>query len=56
MSLVINSNEPADPIEKIWTAKELQASWRIFKRLCRIWQDKNNHRPTNETDANETKA
>ena len=55
MSLVINSNEPAEPIEKIWTAKEMQASWRIFKRLCKIWQDKTNHRPTKETDANETK-
>jgi hypothetical protein len=56
MSLVINSNEPAEPIEKIWTAKEMQASWRIFKRLCKIWQDKTNHRPIKENDASETKV
>ena len=45
MSLVINSNEPGEPIEKIWTAKELQAGWRIFKRLCRIWQDTKGYKP-----------
>ena len=52
MSLVINANKPAEPIEKIWTANELQAGWRIFKRLCRIWQDDKKHRPQQkETDA-----
>lgn len=45
MSLVINSNEPGEPTEKIWTAKELQAGWRIFRRLSRIWQDSNKHKP-----------
>tara|TARA_R110001592_G_scaffold362722_2_gene677856 strand:+ start:558 stop:1370 length:813 start_codon:yes stop_codon:yes gene_type:complete len=53
MSLVINSNEPAEPIEKVWTSDELQAGWRIFKGLCRIWQDKTNHRVKKETDASE---
>jgi hypothetical protein len=52
MSLVINSNEPADPIEKIWTTKELQAGWRIFKGLCQIWQDDKDYRPQQkETNA-----
>ena len=45
MSLVINSNEPSEPVEKIWTAKELQAGWRIFKRLCHIWQDSKRYKP-----------
>tara|TARA_R110002051_G_scaffold240545_2_gene301021 strand:- start:653 stop:814 length:162 start_codon:yes stop_codon:yes gene_type:complete len=50
MSLVINSNEPAEVIEKVWTSDELQAGWRIFKGLCKIWQDKTNHRVTKETN------
>ena len=46
VSLVINSNEPSEVVEKVWTAKELQSSWRIFSRLCRIWQDIRNYYPT----------
>ena len=49
MSLVINSNEPGEVIEKIWTAKELQAGWRIFRGLCRIWQDSKDYYPQPET-------
>jgi hypothetical protein len=45
VSLIINSNEPSEVIEKIWTAKELQSGWRIFRGLCRIWQDAKGYRP-----------
>ena len=45
MSLVINSNEPSPCVEKIWSTKEIQAGWRIFQRLCRVWQDVRGYRP-----------
>ena len=45
VSIIINSNEPGSPIEKIWSIGEIQAAWRTFKRLCQIWQDRSNYRP-----------
>ena len=48
MSVVINSKEPMDPFEKLWTDQETKTGWDVFRRACEIWQLQRNYYPGGE--------
>ena len=48
MSLVINSKEPMQPFEKLWTDQEVKTGWDVFRRACEIWQLQRNYFPGGE--------
>jgi len=48
LSVVINSKEPMDPFEKLWTDQETKTGWDVFKRACEIWQLQRNYFPGGE--------
>lgn len=46
LSLVIDSNKPGAPVERLWTEEELVTGWEIFRRANEIWQLTNDYSPT----------
>jgi hypothetical protein len=48
MSVVINSKEPMDPFEKLWTEQETKTGWDVFRRACEIWQLQRGYFPGGE--------
>jgi hypothetical protein len=45
LNVVIDSNEPSAPVEKLWTAQETKRGWDIFRRAAEIWQLQKNYYP-----------
>ena len=48
ISLVINAIEPRPAVEKIYTAKELQRGWRVFRSTIKVWQESKKYEPARE--------
>jgi len=45
LSVVINSKEPMDPFEKLWSDQKTKTSWDVFRRCTEIWQLQRNYFP-----------
>ena len=50
ISLVISATEPRPAVEKIYTAKELQRSWRVFRAALGVWQQSKKYVPPRESN------
>ena len=37
LNLIVNSVEPAEPIEQVWSEAELETGWRAFEAAHRLW-------------------
>ena len=37
LNLIVNSNEPSEPIEHVWSAEELETGWRAFMAAHQLW-------------------
>ena len=45
LSVVIDSNSPAAPQEKLWTEDEIKTGWIIFRAALEIWQQQRGYVP-----------
>jgi hypothetical protein len=45
LSLVIDSNAPSAPVEKLWSGEETAHGWEVFRRVLEAWQTINNYKP-----------
>ena len=37
LNLIVNSIEPSEPIEHVWSAEEMETGWRAFVAAHRLW-------------------
>jgi hypothetical protein len=56
LSLVIDSNTPAAPIEKLWTEDELATGLAIFHHARDVWQLQRGYKPAHAANAINVKA
>lgn len=45
LNLIVNSNEPSEPIEHVWSAEELETGWRAFEAAHRLWVIEKGYNP-----------
>ena len=45
MNLIVNSNEPAAPVEHLWSEDEIQVGWQAFMAAHRLWCIEKNYAP-----------
>lgn len=45
LSVIVNSTEPAAPVEHLWTEEELQAGWESFEAALVIWRNEKGYDP-----------
>lgn len=46
ISVVIDSNSPSEPVQKLWTAEEIDTGLAIFKASLKIWQSQRGYIPS----------
>ena len=54
LNLIVNSNEPSEPIEHVWSAEELETGWRAFEAAHRLWVIEKGFDPTGGNGAGKT--
>jgi len=45
LSVIVNSTEPAAPVEHLWTEEELESGWESFEAALVIWRNEKNYDP-----------
>jgi hypothetical protein len=51
MNLIVNSCEPSQPVEHVWSALELETGWRAFMAAHRLWCIEKNYDPSEAVKA-----
>jgi len=54
LNLIVNSNEPSEPIEHVWSAEELETGWRAFEAAHRLWVIEKGFDPTGANGTGKT--
>ena len=50
LSLIVNSTEPVEPIEHLWSEEELRAGWESFEAALVIWRNEKGYDPRRKTE------
>jgi len=45
MNVIVNSTEPGEPVEHVWSEEELRAGWESFEAALIIWRNEKNYDP-----------
>ncbi len=56
LSVIVNSTEPSELVERLWTEEELRAGLESFEAALVIWRHEKNYDPrSSQKDAKDTK-
>ena len=53
LNLIVNSNEPSEPVEHLWTDDELETGWQAFEAAHRLWVIEKGYDPVSDGGAGE---
>lgn len=51
LNLIVNSNEPSEPVEHLWTDDELETGWQAFEAAHRLWVIEKGYDPVSDGGA-----